>query len=67
MDKKSMKEDAKQARWAYETLAGMLKWRRLDGTPIPTWNELSLNAQWKCGSVVDVLLHYVHKSKFDNK
>ncbi len=46
-----------RARWAYETLAAARGWLRPDGSKIPQWNELSLNAQWLCESIVDVLLH----------
>ncbi len=67
MDKNEVRKDMQQARWAYELLAGALEWRRLDGTPIPKWNELSLNARWTCVSIVDVLLHYTQQSKFDSK
>ena len=52
------KVNASRARWAYEALAAARGWKRPDGTKIPQWNELSLNAQWRCGSIVEVLLHF---------
>ncbi len=47
-----------RARWAYEQLAQLRGWTRPDGSKIPRWDELSLNAQWRCESIVDVLLHF---------
>ncbi len=57
------KVNKSRARWAYETLAAARGWKREDGKPIPQWNELSLNAQWRCESIVDVLMHFTQQQR----